>query len=132
MRMGYLLRQQADMTELAYRTEYEADFVDEQASVFRQEIIEAAIDPGIEEGTVLRGHVYSIGFDPAKFRDRSAVVVLDRTQVPYRVVEVLDLSGRDYLVQAHTVARLAARYHDAAASPRAPAWPGRRRGRWRR
>ncbi len=110
----YLERQRAELTELAWRTEYEAEFLDDQASVFRQELVEAAVDPSIEEGTVLAGHSYSLGFDPAKFRDRSALVVVDRTQLPYRVVQVADLAGRDYLARARAVARLAARYNDAA------------------
>jgi hypothetical protein len=109
----YLERQRLEMTQLAYQTEYEALFLDDQASVFRFAVIQAAIDPDLSPGPV-PGHRYMIGYDPAKYTDRSGIVVLDVTALPHRAVEVLDIGGRDYLLQASEVARLAGIYHSAS------------------
>jgi len=109
----YLESQERELPDMAFRVEYRAEFTEDQASVFRQSFISAAIDPDIETGVVMDGHEYVIGFDPAKYSDRSGVVVIDATDMPRRVVEVLDIAGRDYSLQAQTVARLASRYNRA-------------------
>lgn len=109
---AYMEQQRREMTQLAFDTEYGALFLDSQSSVFRQEVITAAIDDTILPGAV-DGHRYVIGYDPAKYSDRSGVVVLDVTTTPHRAVEVLDLGGRDYLDQATRIRRLAQTYHSA-------------------
>lgn len=109
----YLESQERELPDMAFRVEYLAEFTEDQASVFQQSIISVAIDPDIETGVVMDGHEYVIGFDPAKWSDRSGVVVIDATDIPRRVVEVLDIAGRDYSLQVHTVARLASRYNRA-------------------
>jgi phage FluMu gp28-like protein len=108
----YLEEQRGRMTQLAYDTEFDAEFLDDQASVFRHDIIQAAIDADIRPGTV-DGHRYVIGFDPAKYSDRSGVVVLDITEKPHRAVEVLDIGGREYLRQAARVVSLSEAYNRA-------------------
>jgi hypothetical protein len=100
------------MTDLAFRTEYLAEFCDDAASVFRYEVIMAAIDPEIRSGPI-DGHRYTIGFDPARYADRSGVCVLDITSEPFIAVEVLDIGRRSYLEQAAQIGRLAERYHGA-------------------
>jgi phage FluMu gp28-like protein len=62
----------------------------------------------------LAGHRYSVGWDPAKYRDRSAVIVLDVTdERPQHVVCCQTLEGRDYALQIQRVAELAASYNRA-------------------
>jgi hypothetical protein len=101
------------MTQLAYETEFEAQFLDDQASVFRSEDISAAIEYELTAGAI-SGHRYVIGFDPAKHGDRSGLVVLDITETPHRAVEVQDIGGREYLRQAGIVRDLAEAYHGAS------------------
>jgi len=108
----YLDRQRAEMTDLAFRTEYEAEFLDDQASVFRSDVVSAAIDLDIDS-TPVEDHRYVIGYDPARYSDRSGVIVLDVTDEPFKVVKVEDLAGRPYLQQANTVRSYAQAYNDA-------------------
>jgi Terminase RNaseH-like domain len=110
--VDYLEQQRREMTELAYRTEYEALFLDEQTSVFTYDLIQAAIDEEIQAGAIT-GHRYVIGYDPAKYSDRAGLVVLDVTEKPCRAVEVLDVGGRGYLKQATMVMKLAQTYNKA-------------------
>jgi len=108
----YLEQQRRQMTQLAYQTEYEALFLDDQASVFRHAVIQAAIDDTIGAGAV-EGHRYVIGYDPARYADRSGVAVLDVTSEPQRAVEVRDLGGHEYLQQAAAIRGLSATYNRA-------------------
>jgi hypothetical protein len=108
----FLARQRQLMTEIAFATEYEARFLADQASVFRPEHITAAIDDNILPG-VQPGRRYTLGFDPAKYGDRSGCVVLDVTDVPWRAVEVRDIGGREYLHQAEIIRTLATTYNRA-------------------
>jgi Terminase large subunit, T4likevirus-type, N-terminal/Terminase RNaseH-like domain len=108
----YLERQRREMTALAFATEYLAEFCEDVGAVFRYDVIQAAISSDLIPGAV-DGHHYVIGYDPARYSDRSGVAVLDCTELPYRCVQVLDLSGRDYLHQAATIRQLADAYNRA-------------------
>jgi hypothetical protein len=109
----HLARQKLTMPDQRYRVEYGAEFLEDQCTVFRRDYITAAIDESIQIGRVEHGHRYVIGFDPAKNHDRSAVVVMDVTDEPWRVVEVRNVNERDYQDQVQIVACLASYYHDA-------------------
>lgn len=106
---SYLEQQRYEMTTLAYRVEYEAEFAEDQNAVFPWSIIQAATRADLSTEPQ-PGHQYVIGYDPAKWSDRSGVVVLDITQRPWQTVQVLDLSGRDYTTQAQQIGALSRRY----------------------
>jgi hypothetical protein len=108
----FLALQRDLMTDLAFRTEYQAEFMADQASVFRPEFIKAAIDDDVLPGP-RNGHRYTIGYDPARWHDRSGCVVLDITTLPYVAIEVRDLGGREYLTQADAIKELARTYNRA-------------------
>jgi len=110
---SWLAEQRAQMTALAYATEYEAQFADDQNAVFAHSLIQSCLCDELATEPQ-EGHRYVIGYDPAKWSDRSGVVVLDVTERPWRVAGVADISGRDYLIQAGEIAAYAARYHQAA------------------
>lgn len=108
----YLAQQRLEMTALEYSIEYEANFAENQNAVFPWTLIQSAIDPSIAT-TVRPGRQYAVGFDPAKYSDRSGVCVLDYTELVWQAVEIRDISGRDYLVQAGLISEMAAQYNAA-------------------
>jgi hypothetical protein len=108
----YLARQRELMTNIAYRTEYLAEFLSDQASVFSPALITSCLDDTIEPGP-RDGHHYVVGYDPARYRDRAGVVVLDVTETPHVAVDVRDIGGREYLRQAAAIRELARWYNDA-------------------
>ncbi len=56
---------------------------------------------------------YVAGYDPAKWVDRSAIVVLDTTERPWRVMDIQDIGGTDYILQATVVKTMADRFNRA-------------------
>ncbi len=108
---SYLEQQKRDMTEMAYAIEYGAEFREDQAAVFPWTLIQKCIAD--IEPEPIPGRRYVAGYDPAKWVDRSGLVILDATQRPWEAVSVEDISGRDYLKQAPVVKDTAARYNGA-------------------
>ncbi len=106
---AYLEGERRDRTSLAYAVEYEAEFREDQNNVFPYTLVESCVRPGLESEPVY-GHRYVIGYDPAKWADRSGVVVLDVSTKPWQVARCFDLSGRDYLVQAPQIGLLSQHY----------------------
>ncbi len=106
----YLEAQRAELSEQQWRTEWLGEFGDAQGAFFRWADVAACaqLDAEQEPG---RRHV--VGYDPARLRDGSGVVVLDDSALPRRVVHVEDLGGRDYRQQIEHVATLAKRFGNA-------------------
>ncbi len=107
----YVDAQRLTMTDLQFRVEWLAEFLDDQATVFRWALIERAIQG--ELAPPIPGHRYALGWDPAKYHDRSAVIVLDTTFAQWRVVACETLEGRDYGRQLAQVGTLAQAYNNA-------------------
>jgi len=108
---SYLEAQRRELPEQIWQAEYLAEFVDDQGAVFPWEHIEAGM-VGREEKP-LTGASYLLGWDPAQYHDRSAVVVLRVDTEPARVVHVVDLAGQDYTEQVAEVVALAGRFNSA-------------------
>lgn len=115
VRPGYLESERRRMTSLEYRVEYLAEFVEDQNAVFPTTLIESCLglaDAPLGPDGVMDGD-YVLGYDPAKYSDRSGVAVLCTSTTPWRLVHIDDISGRDYLTQAATIAALSRRFNDA-------------------
>jgi hypothetical protein len=97
-----------DLPEAAFRQEYRAEFLEEQAGVFRN--IPACISgPWTGEGTApVAGHLYVLGWDPAKYQDFSVMTVMDATTMT--VVDWYRTNQVDYAIQLQALDRLARRY----------------------
>jgi phage FluMu gp28-like protein len=109
---AYIEAQRETMNDLQWRAEWCAEFLEDQATVFRWSLIERAIQGELSDPVA--GRRYSLGWDPAKYRDRSAVIVLDVTdERPQHVVCSHTLEGRDYGLQISRVAQIAASYNGA-------------------
>jgi len=108
---AYIDAQRVTMTDLQFRGEWLAEFLDDQATVFRWALIEQAIQGELAQP--IPGHRYALGWDPAKYHDRSAVIVLDTTFARWRVVACETLEGRDYGRQLAQVGALAQAYNNA-------------------
>jgi len=109
---AYIEAQRVTMTAAQFRAEWLAEFLDDQATVFAWALIERATQGVLSDPQP--AHRYMIGWDPAKYHDRSAVIVLDGTSQPLRVVATRRLEGRDYSSQIAAVAALAGQYNGAS------------------
>lgn len=104
---AFVESQRAELTDAQWRTEWAGEFADPTARPYRWEDLLACVE---RESPELSGErTYVTGWDPAKIRDRSGVVVLDVTERPFRVVHIEDLAGQDYKTQIDDIARLARR-----------------------
>lgn len=112
---AFLESERLSMSGLAFRTEYLAEFADDQNAVFPTDLIARCLaDADSSDTAPLPGHRYTVGWDPAKWRDRSGVVVIDVTTLPWRVVLCRDINGQDYLEQWPIVRGIADTYNRAA------------------
>jgi phage FluMu gp28-like protein len=107
----YIEAQRDVMTSMQFQSEWQAQFVDTLGTVFSSELIARATRG--ELAAPVRGHQYSVGWDPAKWVDRSAVIILDVTERPWHVVGCETLEGRDYTRQLARVVRLTRDYNNA-------------------
>ncbi len=103
--------QREHLTERQFSQEYEGTFAEAAERVFPWDHV-IACACGQEEEPRRDGR-YTLGWDPAARKDKSAVVVIDTTSRPLHVVRVLDLRGVDYVLQARHVAALARDYNNA-------------------
>lgn len=96
-----------ELPDDAYQQEYEAEFLEEGAGVFKgiDACIRGKLDLGYEP---IAGHIYVLGFDPAKYQDYSVVTVLDCTTK--QVVYWQRINQTDYTIQLEQVARIADRF----------------------
>ncbi len=108
----YILAQKKEITEEQWRVEWEGEFSSAINSVFAWDKVVACSEGEIGLSDEGRKR-FVIGFDPAKVRDKSAIVILDCSTVPRRVVYLEDLHGRDYVMQATRVAELSTQFHGA-------------------
>jgi phage FluMu gp28-like protein len=81
-------RIRAEIPDLAFRVEYLAEFVDDDSFVFPWAVLQRCYE---EDYELLRkplpDHRFMIGLDLAKLSDWTVCVVLDVTDVPYRIVD---------------------------------------------
>jgi hypothetical protein len=109
---AFIEAQRETMTDMQWRAEWLAEFLEDQSTVFRWSLIERATQGDLSAPEA--GRRYSVGWDPAKYRDRSAVIVIDVTdQRPQHVVYCETVEGRDYGLQINRVAAVAASYNRA-------------------
>jgi hypothetical protein len=108
---GFIDAQRDVMTDAQFRSEWLAEFLDDLGTVFAWHLIERATREDLASPVI--GHSYALGWDPSKYHDRSAVIVLDITQRPWRVVACECTQGRDYSRQLVRVVNLSRSYNDA-------------------
>jgi hypothetical protein len=109
---AFIDAQRNELTEAQFAAEYLGEFVDQDGAVFRWDQIHACVD-GHDEQESRGPRRYRVGWDPARVRDRSGVVVVDVTEKPWHVIEVIDLRGVDFIEQVRRVAGLARRFEKA-------------------
>ena len=98
------------MPELAWRQEYEAEFVDAEGGVFRDAILNAAfVLEGPEEPRPSRRYV--AGVDLARTVDYTDVRILDVTENPARLVAHKRWRGDSWALTVERVANELARYN---------------------
>lgn len=97
-----------DLPEDVYRQEFLAEFLEESAGVFRRidQCISGELD---EEPLAQEGHSYTLGWDPAKYRDFSVISVID---VNKRHLCYFERSNRvEYTTQIERVIQVATAYN---------------------
>ena len=71
---------------IRWKTEFEAEFIDDSALVFPWQLIELAVEDYKVPIQPQEGRIYSMGVDVAKYQDYTVIIVVDVTEPPYRVV----------------------------------------------
>lgn len=107
---GFLETQQALISERAYRTEYEADFIESEGRVFRTETIDDALVARFD--TEPTGPYY-IGVDWARHSDYTAVAVVSGIRQNSQLVELVRFQGPSWKDQIDRVADIVVRYPKA-------------------
>jgi len=91
-----------------FRQEYEAEFLEESAGVFRT--VDACTYGELQEP--VPGRPYKLSWDPAKHADFSVLMILDMEE--RHVVAFERFSGVDYVAQAQRVRNLSELYNNAS------------------
>lgn len=99
------------MPELAWRQEYEAEFVDAEGGVFRPEVLTAAFQLPGAELEPRPGRRYVAGVDLARTQDYTDVRILDATEHPARLVHHARWRGDAWAVTVERVAGLLRRWN---------------------
>lgn len=83
---------------IIFRTEYLAEFVEDQNAVFRWADIQKNVNNSIEliERATHISRQYVIGCDLAKYQDYTVIIVLDVTEKPYKLVHFERFNRRPY------------------------------------
>lgn len=108
----YIEFQRTVLTERQFKVEYEAEFADDQNSVFPWADIQAAI-VGEAFDSCSDSFVRVAGIDWARYSDYTAVVVLEIAVLdyrPYRVLKLDRFNRMDWHAQVERVAELLSRY----------------------
>jgi len=93
-----LKKKELGENSIAFRTEYLAEFIEDQNAVFRWAGIQKNVDNSIEliDGATHISRQYVIGCDLAKYQDYTVIVVLDVTEKPYKLVHFERFNRRPY------------------------------------
>lgn len=98
----------SEIPDMAFRIEYMAEFIDDDAFVFPWIVLEPVFidyealltEEGFRTGERIPGHRYVIGVDLAKLRDYTVITVLDcgipGTKEKFKIVEWAQLQKVDY------------------------------------
>lgn len=99
-----------EIPELAFRVEYLAEFVDDDAVVFPWSVLQEIFDDYLPKAAPETGRRYTIGVDLAKYQDYTVITVLDVTQPPFRLAEWHRYRGKLYGDIVAQVNRLQEKY----------------------
>lgn len=98
---------QRELPEDSFQQEYLALFLEFGAGVFKG--IDACVRGKLDEAySRVPGHVYALGWDPAKFQDYSVLTLIDCNEM--RVVGWWRMASTSYIVQLEVVAETAVRF----------------------
>ena len=81
---------------IRWKTEFEAEFIDDSSLVFPWKLIELAIEDYKIPISPEEGHVYSMGVDIAKYHDYTVIIVVDITEKPHRLVHFERFNNRPW------------------------------------
>ncbi|RLI75782.1 hypothetical protein DRP05_14145 [Archaeoglobales archaeon] len=88
---------------IIFKTEYLAEFVEDQNAVFSWQDIQKNIASVEQLRSGEPNRIYAIGCDLAKYQDYTVIVVLDVTETPFRLVHFERFNRRPY---AETILKL--------------------------
>lgn len=108
---SFINKERAKITDLQFRTEWLAEFVDDQVCVFKWESINDALVDSEESFAVDKGRNYYVGVDIAKMHDYTCITVIDGTdQKDCRVVYTERFTNRPYSYVLDRVFSIAAQF----------------------
>ncbi|MHC1599282.1 MAG: terminase large subunit domain-containing protein [Candidatus Methanospirareceae archaeon] len=91
-----LKKRELGENSIAFRTEYLAEFVEDQNAVFKWADIQKNVANIEMRDMGEPGRVYAIGCDLAKYQDYTVIAVLDVTEKPYKLVHFERFNRRPY------------------------------------
>jgi len=102
---AYVESMRSELPREIWQCEWEGNWSDGHGSVFRwTDVIACTTDSTAHNANLPR---FVAGFDPARLRDASALVVVETSKTPRQVLQLEDLSGSDYPQQVARVAAVA-------------------------
>lgn len=105
-----LEKQRQRTSEVVWRSEYLAEFVEDNSAYFGWEVIQNALEDYQPSGYIAN-HKYVIGLDIAQKEDYTVFVVLDVTARPYTIAEYHRFNGRKYDEVTNLANELAEKYN---------------------
>ncbi len=88
-------RQKQSTPQYIWRTEYLAEFTDEEGVIFDYDIINSCMEDYVPAGFV-KGHKYVIGLDIAQKEDYTVFIVLDITHKIYTIADFRRFNKKSY------------------------------------
>lgn len=104
---SFLQVQRELISERAFRTEYEAEFIESEGRVFRTEAIDACLALPTHEPVT---GPFQIGVDWGRYQDFTAVAVVCGLKSQARLVEITRFQGDSWREQVQQVAHIIGRY----------------------
>ncbi len=89
-------KQEYGENSIIFRTEYLAEFVEDQNTVFRWQDVQKNIAAIEQPDRGETGRSYAIGCDLAKYQDYTVIIVLDVTEKPFRLVHFQRFNRKPY------------------------------------
>lgn len=106
----FLQMQRHMLSERQFAIEYEAQFVDDASAVFAQEAIEACVQPQLGE-TTRQGEYLVAGLDWGRYRDYTAIVIVQPQDNALQVVRLERLPQATWRTQTERIATLLREWH---------------------
>lgn len=103
-------KQKAKIPDYIWRQEYMGEFIDDSTAVFPWRVLKNVLED-YEPSGYRHNHEYVIGLDIAQVNDYNVFIVLDITNRPYTIAEIVRFNNTTYEYVVDVANRLSAKYN---------------------